>query len=469
MKKATASAAAVKPSHLFRITCAAKAWGPAHREYLDRLERGRIKSVDKAWSAAILEAAVRCTQRISDIDTAWHEAHAELVARAAHGRVVDVDQAHSWALEEEAERNRMEEIAEEQFEARRAEAVLEHDDEERIADIDEAHEAAIEENDWREDHGHTPRAGQVVPAGWVKSALRVQPVGDIQILVLPLKLVSTALLAAASGDIRYYLNGVQIHAVEGEVRVCGTDGHRLIVSRYAPGVDQVLPEWLTEKGVIIPRDDLAAMMPILTRNSVIEKRFGSEPSIVFAGSKDSQNMMISSANGFAQFRVKLVDGAYPNYQLIIGNGSAAFTKEDSMPMQATAINTKYLKGVADMAAKLGAKAVHSFVGSSDQTAAFFTFDGAPDTVLIVMGMRMGPSMTEGVVKLLGSNTVNASVSALRAHVTRTAAAMKGASGHELKTLQAKKSDYEARIDSLTSMLAASSNLKRLPAPQAQAA
>jgi len=114
-------------------------------------------------------------------------------------------------------------------------------------------------------------------------------------------------------------------------------------------------------------------------------------------------------------------------------------------MMATAINIAYVKGAADVGLKLGAKAIHAFM-ENEKTAALFTFDGAPDTVLIIMPMRTDQAVSDGVVRMLGSAGISGSLAALRAHVTRTAKALALVKNDkEREQLEQRRSSFEDRI------------------------
>src|ERR1017187_1376171 len=91
----------------------------------------------------------------------------------------------------------------------------------RIPRADQAWGPAHRENDERNsvepgttlttvEASRSPTPAEVIPA--------------TQSLTVPLKFIPPALLTAAKGDIRYYLNGVFLQSVGGEIRIVGTDG-----------------------------------------------------------------------------------------------------------------------------------------------------------------------------------------------------------------------------------------------------
>lgn len=266
-------------------------------------------------------------------------------------------------------------------------------------------------------------------------------------LALPLKFLTAALITAASKDIRYYLNGVFIHAADGEMRIVGTDGHRMIVSRFVP--EGKLPAW-TEDGIILARDELAQALPVLQKNGEEHQGAGSRDKtagvVLLDYVKDAPAARLTCANGFGSFRVTPVPGKYPDYVRVLGDAGASLARGEGDAMRTAAIAVKYIKGAADIGTKLGATAINSFVGGED-VAAMFTFEGAPDTVLVVMPVRTGSDqVSDGVVKMLGVNGVAGSVAALRAHLTRTTkllADTKNADDRE--RLQARRTSFEERI------------------------
>ena len=285
------------------------------------------------------------------------------------------------------------------------------------------------------DAPQSPQSGAVIPA--------------TQSLTVPLKFITSALLTTAKDDIRYYLNGVFLQSVDGEIRIVGTDGHRLIASRFVPPKEERIPAW-AEAGIILPRNDLAQALPILAKNGIMSQYDHSEPSVVieYAPSLEAPAVTLRSVNGFASFRLIPVDGKFPDYARVLEQSGAVLAGSEGEVMEAAAIDTRFIKGAAEVAAKLGAKAIHSFVGKTDQVSVF-TFDGAPDTVLIIMPMRTGQAVSDGVVKLLGASSINASVAALRAHVTRTTKLLESSKDkHEIEQAESKLEALNERINHL---------------------
>src|ERR1039457_2059725 len=101
----------------------------------------------------------------------------------------------------------------------------------RITRADQASGPAHRENDER----NGARLGtQLATVQAPQSPPPAEVIPATQSLTVPLKFITSALLTAAKDDIRYYLNGVFLQSVGGEIRIVGTDGHRLIASRFVP-------------------------------------------------------------------------------------------------------------------------------------------------------------------------------------------------------------------------------------------
>lgn len=343
--------------------------------------------------------------RITNPAQAWAVAHREYFERLSADRVVDVDDAHALALDEDFER----------------------------FPVDEG--------------------GPVVVA---TQAPGVDFIAALQSIDVPLALLNAAMLAAAKDDIRYYLNGVYIHAVDSELRIVSTDGHRMIVSRYVPEIGVRIPEWAVD-GIILPGDKLREVLPVMAKNAMLSPHDTQVARLTIDHQPGAQHVTLKSVNEFASFRVVPVDGKFPDYQRVIGESGQAFVREAGEVMQANGINAAYLKDAGIIAAKLGSKAIHSFSGGEKATV--FTFEGAPDTILIVMPIRTGEAVTEGVMKIVGADGMAGSIRALKAHVTRTLPLLESKSEREREAAQAKLDTWNARIAQLVA--ATASGPKRL--------
>lgn len=129
---------------------------------------------------------------------------------------------------------------------------------------------------------------------------RIAPTGEpITYFAMPARelreRLSTALHAAAVGDVRYYLNGVRIERSDNELAIVATDGYRLIM--------QTLPLVGADFGAILPREAIGHIVKALAEEEEVEAAVH-ETAIVFAS--ESQRVT-----------VKLVDGKYPNWRRVM--------------------------------------------------------------------------------------------------------------------------------------------------------
>ena len=206
-------------------------------------------------------------------------------------------------------------------------------------------------------------------------------------------------------------------------------------------------------------------MPTLTRNAVAFSGDQGEPRVVIEYTKGQATVGLSCANGYATFRCKPVEGKFPNYANILTAAGAVFAQESGDPLSTSAINPVYLKGAADIALKFASKSISSFISHDPAVASVFTFSGEPNSMLIIMAVREDSHVSDSVVKLVGENGMLPSIRALRAHATRTAKLLESAKGSmEREKLEAKRDDFNARIESL--MAAIKDAPKALAAPQA---
>jgi hypothetical protein len=233
----------------------------------------------------------------------------------------------------------------------------------------------------------------------------------------------------------------RVDVVHGNLRKLVDADHEEVLPK-----DERIPAW-AEQGVIIPRSELVEVLPILGKHVGLNKWTAcAEPALIIDHVPGQPTVTLRSLIEFAAFKVTPVDGKFPEYQRVLEAAGASLVRNEADPMNTTALNRDYFRGAADIAAKLNAKAIHSFLGDG-HAAAVFTFDGAPDTLLIIMPMRAaGDMVPDGVVKLLGSAGVSASVSALKAHVTRTVKALSLVKDDKQRDqLEARKSGFEQRI------------------------
>jgi DNA polymerase-3 subunit beta len=116
-------------------------------------------------------------------------------------------------------------------------------------------------------------------------------------------LIDRTRFAISTEETRYYLNGIYLHAAEGEdgrvLRAVATDGHRLA------RVEEPLPEGAgSMPGVIVPRKTVAELRKLLEEASGDVACALSDTRIQFAVG----NVTLTS---------KLIDGTFPEYERVI--------------------------------------------------------------------------------------------------------------------------------------------------------
>ena len=275
---------------------------------------------------------------------------------------------------------------------------------------------------------------------------------DPQTLVIPLAKLRAAVLCMATKDVRHYLEGVYLHAVDGVARIVSTDGASMLVQSHKP---ETLPEWL-DAGVILTGATLKEALAVCAKH-------GDEVSITFGAGRHAAT--IRSQDRFATFEISLQDGTFPQYAKVIAG--IDFTNSGDA-LAAGAFGHEYIKTAAAVSATLGAKGLQAFTAASDKPSAFL-FAGADEAVMVVMPLTVlkdAPvgAMTNRTAQLVGTTSLTASVGALRAHLTRCAQALKKERDIGLRAkIEQRQSDLQARIDALLAMTAAA-----LPAPQAVA-
>lgn len=131
---------------------------------------------------------------------------------------------------------------------------------------------------------------------------------------LPLKpdelraLLAFAALSVSEEETRYYLNGVFLHVMGGQLVTVATDGHRLHCARMGGWDGLEFP------AVIIPRNAVADMLALLAT-----------PGEAFAFAVGAQGVTMTM--GPVSLASKVIDGSFPDYTRVIPSGPAAQSVE----------------------------------------------------------------------------------------------------------------------------------------------
>ena len=118
------------------------------------------------------------------------------------------------------------------------------------------------------------------------------------------QIIDRTRFAISTEETRYYLNGIYLHAAEGQLlRAVATDGHRL--ARF----ELPVPEGAEEMpGIIVPRKTV----------NELRKLIDEEDSAVAVSLADTR---IRFAVGGTVLSSKLIDGTFPDYQRVIPAGN----------------------------------------------------------------------------------------------------------------------------------------------------
>ena len=255
---------------------------------------------------------------------------------------------------------------------------------------------------------------------------------DLESVRLPLTALRAAATIASDDDQRGYMNGVYVHARNGEYRIVARDGARMFVHstpipRKLDGDN--LPAWLLQ-GVTIPRDGLKERLGLL------DKLDCSTAEIAYQ--IDAPQVVISDRAESCIFKMQPKQ-TWPDYQEWI-DSIKAFEARESEEMASVAYDSSYLKGVGDLAKLLDSKTVRVFGSAGDGDPTLVTFPDCPEAILLLMPLqRAATRLGFGAARVL-TGTVAGTVAALRAHRTRWANVL-----DDDKSTKKAKADATAKI------------------------
>jgi DNA polymerase-3 subunit beta len=123
---------------------------------------------------------------------------------------------------------------------------------------------------------------------------------DQSILV---KVFSKTVFCMAQQDVRYYLNGLMMEVVKGELQTVASDGHRLALSK-----NKLIDENQSISQLIIPRKAAHELIKLMEKHvGVVDLRV----------SKNSIKFII----GDVELSAKLIDGRFPDFNNVIPDES----------------------------------------------------------------------------------------------------------------------------------------------------
>ena len=124
------------------------------------------------------------------------------------------------------------------------------------------------------------------------------------------QIIDKTRFAISTEETRYYLNGIYLHVIDGELKAAATDGHRLArVTVARPDGADSMP------GVIIPRKCVAELRKLLDEVDGTVEVSLSESKVRFG-------------LGNAVLTSKLIDGTFPDYTRVIPTANDKLLKLD---------------------------------------------------------------------------------------------------------------------------------------------
>lgn len=103
----------------------------------------------------------------------------------------------------------------------------------------------------------------------------------------------------AQQDVRYYLNGLMLQIIEGEVQTVASDGHRLALFQY-----QTEQNGLMMEQIILPRKGAQEFLKLLEK---------ADKPVIIKVAKNHINLSLDDV----QLNAKLIDGRFPDFKNVL--------------------------------------------------------------------------------------------------------------------------------------------------------
>lgn len=151
------------------------------------------------------------------------------------------------------------------------------------------------------------------------------------------RILNSCAFAISNEETRYYLNGIYLHVIdvggEMKLRAVATDGHRLARA------DMALPEGAEgAPGVIVPRKTVAELIKLGQAHDLVDIRM-------------SDSALEARAGG-TEYRSKLIDGTFPDYQRVIPSRNEMAALVDKATLAAAADRVATISSERGRAVKL---------------------------------------------------------------------------------------------------------------------
>jgi hypothetical protein len=292
----------------------------------------------------------------------------------------------------------------------------------------------------------TPGANAAMKALPPPKPTKAEPLGPVEQLVVSISELKAALTIASKEDVRKSLEGVCLRERDGRIELASSNGHCMLVQRIA-GVAKGSPVWAKGKGIVIARERLVALCKMGEGEAVLHYGTG-HPHVL-------------ADVGFATFKLLVEDTPFPAYENILASNSDALAGGEGLPMTSVCIAPEYVKAATAVAKCFESEELHCFPSTSAKAATMITFGAQVPAVLYVMPKTGGEAMASTTLAMIGPG-LKGTVAALRAHITRTQQAEKGATKEAKVQLAEKRAALEKRLAGVIE--AAGKALEHRPAP-----
>ncbi len=136
------------------------------------------------------------------------------------------------------------------------------------------------------------------------------------------EMIDKTSFAMAQQDVRYYLNGMLLELLSGQMRLVATDGHRLALCT-APGLITS-----NDTSIIIPRKGVLELTRLLDGDETVD--------LAISGSH------IRAANKQFSFISKLIDGKFPDYERVLPKSPDKAVIGDRLSLRQAFVRTAIL-------------------------------------------------------------------------------------------------------------------------------
>jgi DNA polymerase-3 subunit beta len=138
------------------------------------------------------------------------------------------------------------------------------------------------------------------------------------------RLIEKTQFAMAQQDVRYYLNGMLLEILNGDIRTVATDGHRLALSQYESVINKEI-----NAQVILPRK------AVIELGRLLKER---EDEIKIELSNSYIRVLLEDA----VFTSKLIDGRFPEYQRVMPTGSDKEVESEKSSLKQSLVRASIL-------------------------------------------------------------------------------------------------------------------------------